>query len=497
MPTPQKAVKNMDTFINLLRMLSYGCYPRNDATLFGMSPSSYDDYLRLARFYLPKEHLAKTQVGKQVHIHFQGDAYHTPFNFLSYAYASREIPTNFLEDCLYILQTFHYLSVQDIMTSDFETPGLSETEIKNMLESLVRSGAVHRNDGGIGKYNEPRYAWKGSLSTDTLEHSNRTYNPSHMQRLIQILQTASTILTREQIAGLLSGNTRYDIAESTLKRRLEALLNAGFLACWAMETPHRYHLFSNPLSHLTSAELKELLYAISFGKNLALLTFPGCRLEERLSHILSCIKPKEFLILNNNFVRILNDETMLTLLETRNSNNPDGLVSFRYRGSKQKYLLIPQEVSTDFIYHWEYVMGQTPDGTHTYRVDLMNVDKSIPKKPLLHAHRVQLKDRSKIVSFLLHCNNELECKTMQARVKNLFPLAQIVKLNTPSPSENTFVPDIVLSCQITCTDPLKLLPWLRTFYPALEILPSNTDKLRDTEKDKLKEALKNYGTTLY
>lgn len=48
-------------------------------------------------------------------------------------------------------------------------------------------------------------------------------------------------------------------------------------------------------------------------------------------------------------------------------------------------------------------------------------------------------------------------------------------------------------CTLSVVDDLKLMPWLRTFYPHIRLKKDGPAQLKQRMRDDIKEALTNYG----
>lgn len=471
MATSNKFLKSFDTLADFLRMLSYGCYPRNDATLFHMSRRTYDDYLQLTRFFLPEKHLEETKVGGNIHVHFQGDAYHQSFNFLSRAYGVHAVTGEAVSDYLRILQCFHTLSEEDIQKTD----GAGGNGVQ-IADALYMNQLAHRTS----IEGREIYTWiwqeETELRKKRLENDiKRRFSPPEVDRVVCMLKEGTRALSIQDLQTLMKRNP-VSPDRTMLNRRIGALLEYGFLSRVKDGKVYRYSLKANPLAGLSAEEAAELLPALFFCNVRALLTLPGCRISTWLARRFSLPLPGRFLIKNNNFTRILDDETMLTLLASRNHGRGAVPVSFDYRGKRHE--IYPTGVSTDFLYQREYVTGRDENGLHEYRVDQMK--KVSLEKPAALRGKSRQRERSRVVVFLIHCPDPSGIPALIRDVEDKFPGVSIRQ------------EDLLLRCRLELQDPLKILPSLRTFYPFVEILPSGAHHLVQKEKNSLEEALKNY-----
>lgn len=80
-----------------LRLVSYGCYHRMLFGRYGVTPRSYDDFLRQVRFFVPEKNLQVTRHDKCCYFTFVGDFRHGTQN---YFYRSYLLKTLLPEQCL-------------------------------------------------------------------------------------------------------------------------------------------------------------------------------------------------------------------------------------------------------------------------------------------------------------------------------------------------------------------------------------------------------------
>ena len=275
-----------------------------------------------------------------------------------------------------------------------------------------------------------------------------------------------------------------DISRSTLHRYLKELTELGLLDCQKQKGKFFYRRVQNYLSGLTVDEASWLQDAIAFYRNISLCGIPGYFLAKTLQ---SLYPTAEMPALSAQFkhttiTRLLDDIVVYGLAYGIVHHN---VVSFTYR--KQTVAAIPQRLITDFETGRQYLLAicrrknSSTEFTieQSFRIDLihdMKMGKRMKQVPSLKEtakHEIQL--------FFSYAD-EFGKERLLYRIQEHVP-------------EAVFEDDGggTISCILPVVDDLKLMPWLRTFYPNVRIEQDGPARLKKRMCDDIEEALKNYG----
>ena len=274
----------------------------------------------------------------------------------------------------------------------------------------------------------------------------------------------------------------YELEPTKLRRRLTELCDTGLIQKTQNSKSYSYAIAGSPLLSLNTDEMLTLRSAIAFYKNVALLSIPGTYLEQTLSSILPAANPHSnyYQFKNNNFVRILDEVIVQQLLAAIHEKK---LVKLHRNG--KCYTVFPLSILTDYQYNRQYLSAAERNHRHLFRID--NIDTSRIAETAEPPLEETIDSPSPIIEIKLKTDTRLECTMLLSRIRERLHDAVIIE--TLSETE----------ClgKIPCKDPLKLLPWLRTFHPFLEILPSQQHNLRSRMKKDIEEALTNYHEPVY
>lgn len=280
--------------------------------------------------------------------------------------------------------------------------------------------------------------------------------------------------------------------ESTLRRSLKELEELGFLSTTKRGREITYKISDNPLSNLSPEEVTTLYYAIAFYKNAALLSVPGYFLEDTLCSMYSDLArnnvPCQFK--DNSFARILDDELIDMILDAIQKGKN---LRFFYHNRRSKersseYVVRPCRIVTDYLGGSRQYLEAFGHVIHKKRLQplLLRIDRIQSMR--LVASSIQtltpmpIKKNHNTLSLRFSFDTPFLEHRLRQAVLDRFPKASLTS------SENgTFL------CTIEVTDIRKYYPWLRTFFPHVEILPESTGYARQKITDDIEEALKNYG----
>lgn len=313
----------------------------------------------------------------------------------------------------------------------------------------------------------------------------------------------------EQTAASFSFPYAARISERTVQKHLEYLSTIGFIFKADKTSEPRYQIVTNILEELTTKQLKKLLWAVAFYRNLDYLAVPGYYLTASLEHILQ--KPDSvrfpFLYQNYDIRRIIDDDLAYRLMQAiqynkDEQNNKVVVLSFDYldpakkdnRSWKKEIAKDPVALITDDLagsrqrLRVENLDFTPRKSNKTYRLDGMrNVKITVESR-----ERVDLISQSKkppspqyeTLTIKFHYKTLAQKKNLQTRIRYILPLSKSIFED---------VSDDIFSCELSIpTDHRSILPLLRSFLPFIEI-PKEENDLYHRMSDQIKEALKNYG----
>lgn len=274
-----------------------------------------------------------------------------------------------------------------------------------------------------------------------------------------------------------------DISRSTLHRYLKELTNQGILVCHNKNGRFLYQLAPNYLQKLTNSEVSWLQDAIAFYRNISLLGVPGYFLSKTIHELYpdTIAPPLPAQFKHTTITRIIDDDVLYCIAYGIVYHTT---VYFSYR--KKKIAAIPQRIVTDFETGRQYLSAIRKRRTcsklftiaQSFRIDLIQdirigkVIKQIPpiEQPVPHTMQI-------IFTYI----DEEHKHRLLYRIKEHSPQAI---LNDDGNG--------TIYCTLSVVDDLKLMPWLRTFYPHIQLKKDGPAQLKKRMRDDIKEALKNY-----
>lgn len=321
----------------------------------------------------------------------------------------------------------------------------------------------------------------------------------YLLAILQIVENSDTPLSEQEIYNfrLIPDGNKYPdmlplleedlgISLSTLNRYLSTLSALGLIKCNSHHSPKSYGAAPNPLALLTPEEITELRHAIHYYMSIAPMSLPGYQLDTALQ-IMYC-QPPVFKPLcqfkHNRMVRTLDDcviHEIITAIEN------EQYLTFRY-GSKS-VSAIPYHIYIDFLTGRQYLfaLARRTSRSHvfsqpqTYRIDMMfNTKRAKLPMNLQDKLPLCLKPALKPLSLRLTCQDSKKMNGLIYRVCSRYPDAQLQHI---SPQQ--------VICHIQLPDIMRALPWIRTLYPYVEIIDSNSWLNKRIRHD-LQEALANY-----
>ena len=387
--------KNLRKF---LRLVSYGCYSRNSFERHEITPRSYDDLLRLMKFFIPSENIRITWHKKFAYVTFAGDSESDADNFLYKSFLLKNILP---EHC------FYYITILQVTEREQKKFSLQE-----VVEKI---------------YSE--------IPTDDAD-------------LIQ-----------------------------SIRRRLNELTDSGLLRRFSEKNKFLYAKNFNPLGELDEEEIHILKTAVNFYKNFSMIETAGYFFCDSLENLYPSQElPKIFRFKNNNFVRILDDDILLTIANALNAKKK---ISVK-RKNKPPTIVLPLSIETDFVTGRQYLAALKGKEFVRLRIDKI-IEADITNENFSEIN-LSAKKKLRPINLRVWFKNRAE---REAREKILRDEPNFKILTE---EENFFV------CTIEIEDPLQYYPRLWNFQPWAEILPG-ADGLRERMKKDAEEALKNYADT--
>ncbi len=285
-----------------------------------------------------------------------------------------------------------------------------------------------------------------------------------------------------------------DISRSSVHRHLGELSDLGLISCVQENGHAAYRAAEDPLDCLNPAELNALLDAVCAYRTFSHLAAPGYLLEAAIRHRRASSHVPAAPMLQLKHIapsRILDDAVAYTLLCCIKQHRT---CSFFYRNERTKRHALPQRLLTDFHTGRQYLEALAPKRksddytlSQRYRLDQMvKVEMGKRARPARKASVPAARTPSPLL-LRFHVQSKREEARIRYRLRQRFPSAQ--RLRVIRRDAHT------LEASLFQADALALVPWLRTFFPALEI-PVTQDRqstfLRQKLREDLEEAIANY-----
>lgn len=312
----------------------------------------------------------------------------------------------------------------------------------------------------------PEHCLYGTAILQTLEREKKSLP---LQEIIE--KVSEAILNfRPQIL-----ETDADLSQ-LIRRRLNEMTESGILRRELKNNKFFYSKIENPLNDFSAEEIEILSAAVNFCKNFFMIETVGYFLQDSLKNFYSAPElPKMFWFKNNNFVRILDDDILLTVTNALKLKKKI-LVK---RENKPAIIVTPLSIETDFLCSRQYLSAMNKKEFFRLRLDKI-IEVSIVKE---NSDSVNIsKEKLREIKLSVHFKNFDDRKEKEKILREEFEIKIIAE------EENFFV------CAIKTTDPLQFYPKLWKFQTWAEILPGD-DGLRERMKKDAEEALKNYAET--
>ncbi len=266
------------------------------------------------------------------------------------------------------------------------------------------------------------------------------------------------------------------------RRRCQELESQGILRCGREGSKKVYTVAPARFADLSAEETEQLLAAVSWYRNVALLSAPGYFLETSLRERCPEADVPEgiFQFKNNHLVRILDDEVILNVLEAMRRG---GAMELR-REEKKPIRLLADRIETDYIYNRQYIcVSDAQHQTAAIRADRVE-SVARPKKS---GEGVKALRRKKArppqeLRLRVHFADEAERGRRLAVLKDILPQGEVMEGGG----------EVIFTAAVK--DPLHVYPWLWPLQPWAEIVAP--DALRERMREAAKEVLEHYGIAL-
>lgn len=287
------------------------------------------------------------------------------------------------------------------------------------------------------------------------------------------------------------------VSRSSVHRHLKELSDLRLIICTQRNGHAFYTAYSHPLTKLCAGELDELRAAVCAYRTFSRLGASGYLLENTICHLSPSSRCAGAPILQLKHIapaRILDDAAADALLYCITHHRT---CTFLYRNEQTPRRALPQKLLTDFHTGRQYLEALAPKNKESvyslsqrYRLDQI-VKVTVGAKVQLPKKAISATVRSSQLTLLFHPQSKKEGAHIRYRLRQRFPSEQELRL--------TRLDDGSLQAMLWQNDVLALIPWLRTFFPALKI-PATSDKqtqlLRRRMKEDLEEALAKYEEIL-
>lgn len=236
------------------------------------------------------------------------------------------------------------------------------------------------------------------------------------------------------------------------------------------------------LEDFSEQEIIEIMNAISFYSNVAIISEPGYSSIDVMSDYLwgdrafKCDFESAFSFKQNFLSRILDDEVISLIGEAIKAKKT---LKFSYNG---KYIeAIPKEIVTEYSYGRQYLIAKDLkyNNYSKYRIDKINECK-IGKKYIEKSNNLS-KQNSKILVEIDFYIDEREEYYIVERIKREGD-GDLKKI-----TQNHFLYSVEIE------DTMSILPWIRSFGTIAKVRPSDNHSLDKKIRQEFEELLAKYG----
>lgn len=503
-----RLTNDYETLQRRLRLLSYGCYSKNDLKkMLGVGGSSVSHYDIFLKNILPEDMVMEAGRGKKKRVQIKGDRYYVRDNYLAEMY--------FIEN-LQGYDLLYYIAVLRILAACEPGEGCNANEIARIIsgENVLYERTC-----------------KGKKITDDNHLDTRAayYLPAKLHLEAELMPEDESVEKRSLIDS------------HNVSKRLKEMARMGLVEP-VKNKKNSYQLAVDVLKGLSEAELHELEFAVDFFKNIAPLEVPGFYLAALIAVRLGTEDKGElpFQYANMDLRRILDDESAYRLYKAYKEGGLD--VSFFYRDpsakdksyaeeqekvaaaereqnnritqlkrEKKELQEADREVPASLLEEissvqeavsqerqmekcpWEapdHIVTEHFSGRqhfisstgHSYRLDGMSYIRKSPQEPGKKNDRQREKNRWQI-RLRVHYGDKTKAEALQRSLSTHLPGAGV----RPE-GDGTFI------CTIEGTGDSGLYrPILRQYLPKAEVLADGTTPMRQWIAADIEEMLRSYG----
>lgn len=427
--------------------------------------------------------------------------------------------TPFVKNFENLRTLLRWVSFGCFTTRDFERLGIDDRTYGYLLQRIGVFIPEEHVKHGLHDRNK-RVTFSGDIYRNAENYLIHIYrarsfdrNPDRLFCLLAILQYLAAAARPLPVRTLMDGAPpcagEGPTADSPVAGKDEQTVRNYLAALCALGLVHKVHpagpkgrfadyqIAPNPLDDLTDREVRALLFAVSFYRDVSPLGVPGYDLADTISRCYPDIAAafrSPWQVKNNAPARILDDAVVYTILSAIEAGDD---LSFAYgdtsptvRTSPDKnavYTVRPHSLVARRADRRLYLIGDESKNRTTRRVDDMTHVRAVPrpsrpeeKHPRHRTKRQAAQDDQACIRLRLYCADDAEYRRTIGTIRSRYPDITV---------EETADPSRVV--QFSAQDPLAAVPFLRTLHPRCEVLaPQN---IRDRIRNDLKEALKNYG----
>lgn len=376
---------------------------------------------------------------------------------------------------------------------DYKEIGIKERtydDFKRIILDCIDQGFIEESFNG----KEKRIRFNADMYKSSYNHLVNTYfikslpnNAFYYILILQILSEGDSLLINEIEDAVYEKTNDKDISTSTLYRALCKLKDSNLLKVNKVKNKIYYQLADNILDRFTTKELQELYNAVSFFRNVSLLSVPGYYLTNTISQYLEsqgvdCPGNNSFWQYRFcNYSKIVDDEVIYIILQAMKNKK---VLKISYGNTIKSTKLVPEALSTDYPYGRTYMLTAEHEVKKVEKITKIQVIS--PKKVIKHANSQKAqKPAAKKLDLIFTfkaTDDEREVTAIKHRLQQEAAWMHCTELDKEH-----------YRYTATVQDAFSLVPWIRTFHKYVS-LGSDTDAVvkERLEKDK-REALQKYG----
>lgn len=338
-----------------------------------------------------------------------------------------------------------------------------------------------------------------------------TFSPNdihYFYLILQSLMSSDQGLSKTQLEESLEKVLFGELDPSTLGNYLKKMTQYGYITRTKDRRSYNYQLLPDPFSSLSNDQLVALLKAISFYRNLSVVSVPGYSCYDVLKRYLcesrQCTidtEPIPIIFKHHSFNRMIDDEITYKAINAILDGKDLSVTHTTGVNTNWTRVLTPLNVVTEYIYGRQYLYGYAFE---SQQVEILRIDRisdlkaikrkeAIPEqtalsKPLMDAWTTALaQDRSEttevVIDFLFDQLDSFDAFTL---VQSLESEKKDGHLTIIHPRHYRLTLDVAV--------PGELKPWLRSYPCIVNVKESDKHTLCRDLKEEWKEALNNYDT---